>query len=179
MIVCLAAAAIACGGEEDRAPDMVSVQTASHATSTPKRDFSLTVSPASQSIANVVDNLAPAVSILNPADGAVLAGAVSISISASDNIPVARTEIYLDGALFATADLAVWDTTAATDGLHSISATAYDTSGNAATSSAVTVTVQNGPSTRDFTIEVTPASQSVKGGATALYTVTARTASGA
>ena len=104
---------------------------------------------------------------------------MSISISASDNIEAARTEIYLDGALFATADPAVWDTTAATDGSHSISATAYDTSGNAATSSAVTVTVQNGPSTRDFTIEVTPASQSVKGGATALYTVTARTGSGA
>src|SRR5438552_13269838 len=259
MIACLAAAAIACGGKESRAPATVSLQTTSHSTSTPKRDFLLAVSPASQTIAddsstsytvdtvitagklqqvalsisdlpvgvtatfnpstissgqsatleltastsaipataqftvtgtgsyathtatataNVVDNLAPSVSILNPADGAVLAGPVSISASASDNIAVGRTEIYLDGALFATADSAVWDTTAAADGSHSISATAYDTSGNAATSSAVTVTVQNGPSTRDFTIEVTPASQSVKGG-TALYTVTARTLSGA
>src|SRR5438270_11446998 len=259
MIVCLAAAAIACGGEESRAPDTVSLQTTSHSTSTSKRDFSLAVSPASQTIAddsstsytvdtvitagklqqvalsisdlppgvtatfnpstissgqsatleltasasaipataqftvtgtgpyathtatataNVVDNLAPAVSILNPADGAILAGAVSISISASDNIPVARTEIYLDGALFATADPAVWDTTAATDGLHSISATAYDTSGNAATSAAVTVTVQNGPSTRDFAISVSPAGSSVQNRGSTTYAVSTSTVVG-
>ena len=51
MIACLTAAAIACGGEESRAPDTVSLQTTSHSTSTPKRDFSLAVSPASQTIA--------------------------------------------------------------------------------------------------------------------------------
>ena len=51
MIACLTAAAIACGGEESRAPDTMSLQTTSHWTSTPKRDFSLAVSPASQTIA--------------------------------------------------------------------------------------------------------------------------------
>jgi len=126
----------------------------------------------------VVDNLAPSVSILEPAGGAVLAGPVSISASASDNIAVGRTEIYLDGALFATADSAVWDTTAATDGSHSISATAYDTSGNAATSAAVTVTVQNDPSTRDFAISVSPAGASVQNRGSATYAVSTSTVVG-
>jgi len=43
MIVCLAAAAIACGGEDSRAPGTVSLQTTSHSTSTPKRSFAWAV----------------------------------------------------------------------------------------------------------------------------------------
>lgn len=88
------------------------------------------------------DTTPPTVSITNPAAGATLGGTVTITTSSSDNVAVDYVEIFIDGSLVATASSYAWDTTTVTDGSHSISATAYDTSGNS-NSDAISVTVDN------------------------------------
>jgi hypothetical protein len=80
-----------------------------------------------------------------------VSGTISVTANASDNIGVASVQFFLDGALAAedaTAPYSVsWDTTTATNGSHTLTATARDAAGNSATSVAVTVTVSNGIAT--------------------------------
>lgn len=94
-----------------------------------------------------VDTSAPAVSLTNPANGATVSGSVSVSASASDNVGVARVEFYLNGNLLTTDTTAPydvgWDTTKVVNGAATLSALAYDTSGNQASSALVNVTVNN------------------------------------
>jgi len=133
--------------------------------------------PVSVTVQNVIDTTPPSVALgplLQP-----LSGTVVLTALATDDTGVARTEIWVDGFLAAAASSYSWDTTASADGAHVIEARAYDAAGNLGTTGPTIVTVQNSAATRDFAIEVTPASQSVKGGAMVVYTVTARTISGA
>ncbi|HLM48620.1 MAG TPA: Ig-like domain-containing protein [Myxococcaceae bacterium] len=99
---------------------------------------------------SVADTTAPTVSLTAPAAGALLTRGVTYTLtaSASDNVGVARVEFFLDGALLGS------DTTApyslswynnTTVGSHSLLARAYDAAGNVASSTAVTVSVQNPP----------------------------------
>ncbi len=78
---------------------------------------------------SVSDSL-PTVSILSPTDGAVVYGAVSIQVQATDNIAVSKVEIYIDNVITTTLTVAPynysWNTTAAADGSHMIKAIAYD-----------------------------------------------------
>jgi hypothetical protein len=100
---------------------------------------------------NVVtpDTIAPSASIVSPAGGASLNGAVTIAIDATDNRAVARVEVRLDGSLFGTDTTApyslTWDSTATADGAHVVQARACDTAGNCADSAPVPVTVSNTP----------------------------------
>lgn len=93
------------------------------------------------------DTTAPTASVTSPAAGATVSGSVVVSASASDDRGVARVEFYLDGVLKSTSVSApyswTWDTTAAGNGSHTLSATAYDATGNAGTSAPVNVTVSN------------------------------------
>jgi len=93
----------------------------------------------------IPDALPPTVSILSPADGAALAGAVTLVAAASDNASVASVRFTLDGAdlgpeLTAAPYAVVWDTTRATQGPHTLRAVARDAAGNPA-AAAVTITV--------------------------------------
>jgi hypothetical protein len=98
------------------------------------------------SIANQVaaDTVPPVVSLKNPANGAVVSGTVSITVSATDNAGAAglRQSLYVDGALVASGtggSLSYsWNTRKAASGAHSIKAVATDAAGN---SSSTTVTV--------------------------------------
>jgi chitodextrinase len=95
------------------------------------------------------DTTPPSVSLTNPTNGATIAGTQTLSATASDNVGVASVKYYIDGSLLATLvagpfDTA-WDTTAVTDGSHTVLAVAADTSNNQA-SSTINVTVQNTPS---------------------------------
>jgi len=96
-----------------------------------------------------VDFTAPAVAITSPASSAPLSGTVAVKMNASDNVAVARTELYLDGALYGTAGSAPyavsWDTSGVGNGSHTLVAKAYDAAGNVGISSPVTVNVQNAP----------------------------------
>src|SRR5204862_1438779 len=83
-----------------------------------------------------------------PATGAAVSGAVTVSANASDNVGVAGVQFLLDGANLGSEDTAApysisWDTTAATNGTHTLTARARDAAGNQTTSSAVTITVSN------------------------------------
>ena len=96
------------------------------------------------------DTTAPSVSITAPPSGGTVSGSVAINASASDNVGVAAVRFFVDsvqlGADDTTAPYSIsWNTTTATDGSHTIVATAVDTAGNSA-STAIPVTVSNATS---------------------------------
>jgi Protein of unknown function (DUF3607). len=103
----------------------------------------------SSPISVTVDNEAPTVSFLVPADGSVVSGAsVNISAYANDNIGVIGVQYKLDGINFKAEQTVYpysisWDTTIASSGSHTLLAIARDAAGNITTSSPVLVTVDN------------------------------------
>jgi beta-lactamase superfamily II metal-dependent hydrolase len=94
------------------------------------------------------DTILPTTSITAPAGGATVAGTVTVSANASDNVGVTKVEFYLDGALKSTDTSSPyswsWTTTTATNGAHALTTKAYDAALNVGTSAAVNVTVSNG-----------------------------------
>ena len=95
---------------------------------------------------------APTVSIASPITGNTVSGnSVDVSATATDSDGVASVQFKLDGVDLGLADTTApysvtWDSTTSTNGSHALTATALDTLGNTATSSTVTVTVNNNPS---------------------------------
>lgn len=95
------------------------------------------------------DTTPPTVSISAPAAGATVSGtSVAISANAADNVAVAGVQFKLDGANLGAEDTAApytitWNTTTASNGAHTLTAVARDTSGLTTTSGAITVTVNN------------------------------------
>jgi subtilisin family serine protease len=92
------------------------------------------------------DTTKPTVSIASPTGGTV-AGTITVSVNASDNIGVARVELRVNGNLVATDGASPWqlswNSTSVANGNVVLTATAYDAAGNYATSSPVTLTVSN------------------------------------
>ena len=96
------------------------------------------------------DTAPPVVSITAPAPGASLRGVANVTVSATDNVGVSFTELYVDD-LAAGRDTAapfvfVWDSTTVVNGTHSLRVIATDAAGNTASSAAVSVTVANATS---------------------------------
>jgi hypothetical protein len=94
------------------------------------------------------DTIPPNVSVIAPADGATVAGPVTLSANASDNILVAGVQFYVDGSPVGSEIsnppfTTTWNTTTATDGFHTITAVARDGVNNQTTSAPVGVTVAN------------------------------------
>ncbi|WP_298439881.1 Ig-like domain-containing protein [Geobacter sp.] len=89
-------------------------------------------SAVSVSIAN--DTTSPVANITSPANGSTVSGTTTVSIAATDNIGVSKVELYLNGTLFATYGSAPfnisWDTTKYANGPYTLTAKAYDASGN-------------------------------------------------
>jgi hypothetical protein len=88
------------------------------------------------------------VSITSPSNGATVSTTVTVTASASDNVGVAGVQFLLDGANLGaegtTAPYSIsWDTAAASNGSHTLTAIARDAADNRATSAPVTVTVAN------------------------------------
>ena len=111
------------------------------------------VSPASEPLSVTTpagDTTPPSVSLLAPAPEATLSGTATLEASASDASGIAGVQFLADGNPVGSEDTkapysVAWDTTAASNGQHSLTARARDGAGNTATSSpAVTVTVSNG-----------------------------------
>ena len=95
------------------------------------------------------DTTAPSVSLAAPSAGATVAGAVSISANASDNVGVVGVQFKVDaqniGAEVQSAPYnMVWNTAQWPNGSHSLAATARDAAGNSRTSASVAVVVDNG-----------------------------------
>jgi Domain of unknown function (DUF1929)/Bacterial Ig domain/Galactose oxidase, central domain len=96
-----------------------------------------------------VDTTPPTVAMTAPANGATVSGsAVALSASASDNVAVSGVQFLVDGATIGAPVTQApytlnWDSASVANGSHTLSARAVDTTGNATTSDAVTVTVAN------------------------------------
>lgn len=90
-------------------------------------------------------NKAPQVTITNPEDGSTVSGVVTITVTVNDkeDDPDPIPDIYIDGILVATSNSYEWDTTAYSDGSHTIEARATDSGGKTGSDS-ITVTVNNG-----------------------------------
>ena len=94
------------------------------------------------------DSTAPTVSITAPADGATVQASVNVTANAADAVGVSGVQFKLDGANLGAEDTSApysvaWDTTAAANGAHSLSAVARDAAGNTRTATTVSVTVAN------------------------------------
>jgi Bacterial Ig domain len=93
------------------------------------------------------DTTPPVVSLCSPVESETVSGTVLVSASATDDVAVARVDVYVDGELQSSDDGFPyewnWDTTLTWDGPHTLQVVAYDTAGNIGVSSAVTVFVAN------------------------------------
>jgi len=88
------------------------------------------------------DTTPPIVSITQPSDGSTVYGTVMISVEATDANGISAYEIYIDSILKATSNVYYWDTTAESDGGHTILAKGSDPSGNWGEDT-ISVTVDN------------------------------------
>jgi len=93
-----------------------------------------------------VDTTPPLASFVSPASGATVSGTITVGVSASDNVGVSAVSLSVDGISLGTDAGSPytfqWGTTAAANGLHTLTATASDAAGNKSSSS-ISVTVSN------------------------------------
>jgi hypothetical protein len=94
------------------------------------------------------DVTTPSVSLASPAAGATVSGTVAVTATAGDNVGVTGVQFKLDGSNLGAEDMTApystsWDTTAAANGGHTLTAVARDAAGNTTTSAGVAVTVSN------------------------------------
>jgi hypothetical protein len=91
------------------------------------------------------DSQPPTVELTPP--GGPLTGVVTLEATASDDVQVARVDFLLDGAAIGTAVASpytfTWDTTQVSDGVHWLSARAFDARGNVGEAGPVQITVAN------------------------------------
>ncbi len=89
----------------------------------------------------------PVVALTAPSSNTKARGVLSLTATASDDVAVSHVEFFADGLLIGTdtsAPYAVsWDSASVADGIHTLTAKAYDASGRAGTSAAVGVTIDN------------------------------------
>ncbi|MCC6390747.1 MAG: lamin tail domain-containing protein [Bryobacterales bacterium] len=94
------------------------------------------------------DTTPPSVMLLQPEDGAIVTGMVTLSARATDNVAVVAVQFLVDGKPAEVESVAfpfslTWDSSKVQDGPHTLSAAARDAAGNRALSAAVTVEVRN------------------------------------
>jgi hypothetical protein len=95
-----------------------------------------------------VNTTPPTVSITSPAPAATVSGTITVTANASDNVAVASVQFQVDGSNLGAAVTSVpysasLNTTTLTNGAHTLTAIATDTSNNKATSAGVSITVNN------------------------------------
>jgi subtilisin family serine protease len=117
---------------------------------------------------STTDTQPPTVSITAPAGGAKVSGFVPVDVTATDNVAVARVELTVNGASVATDSAApyglTFDSTGYEEGQQlTLQARAFDSAGNAASSSTVTVTVTNDVTRPVVTITNPKAGSTVSG----------------
>lgn len=93
------------------------------------------------------DTTPPTVSITSPTIGQTVSGTVPITATASDNVGVAKVEVYINGLLRGTDTSSPysfsWVTTSYSNGSNTLSAVAYDAAGNKKTSTNVILNINN------------------------------------
>jgi Bacterial Ig domain/Transmembrane protein 131-like N-terminal len=111
-------------------------------------------------VGSVSDPTPPIVNIISPAAALTLTAAQSLPVvaAATDDVAVARVEFYDGATLLATDSSSPYEylfaVTMAANGTHSLTARAFDASGNSATSDprVLTVNIQSPPSTYSATL---------------------------
>jgi hypothetical protein len=95
----------------------------------------------------MADTIPPTVSITSPSNGQTVSGTVNLTASATDNVGVVGVQFLVDGANYGAEQTSGYsislNTTALTNGAHTVSAIARDAAGNKATAAAVNMTVSN------------------------------------
>ena len=94
------------------------------------------------------DTAPPTAALTSPSAGSSVSGTIVVSASASDNVGVAGVRFRLDSADLGIEDTSPpysvsWDTTTSSNSVHTLSAIARDAAGNTASSSTISVTVNN------------------------------------
>lgn len=97
------------------------------------------------------DTTPPKASITSPSASTTVSGAVAVAVAATDNVGVAKVELYVNGTLSSSVTASPYafklDTSKLANGSATLTAIAYDKAGNKASSSPVAVTVSNTTST--------------------------------
>jgi chitodextrinase len=104
-----------------------------------------------------VDTTPPTISMTAPANGATVTGTLAVSANATDNVGVASVQLLLDGSNLGSAITQApytmsWNSASASNGTHTLGATATDAAGNLGTAVPVTVTVSNSSTTPPGTV---------------------------
>jgi hypothetical protein len=93
------------------------------------------------------DTTPPTVNLKTPVSGQTISGLILVDVTASDNVAIERVDVKLNGSTIMSDPTSpfqfAWDTTNVPNGSAILSAVAFDTSGNTATSQ-VSVTISNG-----------------------------------
>jgi glucose/arabinose dehydrogenase/PKD repeat protein len=94
------------------------------------------------------ETIAPQVQITSPTTGAQLSDIVTVTADATDNAGVAGVQFLVDGVAVGPEDTTAgyaltWDTRTVSNGAHTLTALARDTSGNTTLSAPVSVNVSN------------------------------------
>jgi len=118
------------------------------------------------------DTTPPTVSMTAPSQGATVNGTVSVSATATDDTGVIGVQFKLDGNNLGSEDFTApysisWNSTAVSNGAHTLTAVARDGAGNSTPSAPVSITVSN-PDTTPPSVSIT----SPAGGANVLGLVT-------
>ena len=96
-------------------------------------------SSVSAKIVNTPDFVVPTVAITSPGNGAIIGNSATITVSATDNIGVTKTELYIDGLLKASSNTGSlswnWNSRKVASGSHIITSKAVDAAGNVGTAS--------------------------------------------
>jgi len=137
-------------GSDSTAPytftwDTKSSLNGSHTLVATAQDAAGNKSTASMSVTvnNIADTTPPSISILSPSNGARISSQVTVLVSASDQVGVARVDLYVDGALTSSATTSPfttkWNAKKAKAGAHTLQCRAYDAAGNVGLSGNLTV----------------------------------------
>ncbi len=102
----------------------------------------------SSSLTVLVDNLAPTVAVLTPANNSQVSGIVQMTADATDNNSVTSVEYFVDSSSIGVGGTGsnyskYWISTAVGDGVHEVKARATDIAGNVTDSSNTSITVDN------------------------------------
>ncbi|MCG3224286.1 MAG: lamin tail domain-containing protein, partial [Candidatus Heimdallarchaeota archaeon] len=76
------------------------------------------------------DFIPPSVTITNPVDDSIVSDSITITVDATDDDSVVSQKILIDGIEVSTGSSYVWDTTAYSEGIHTVRAEATDPSSN-------------------------------------------------
>jgi len=119
------------------------------------------------------DEISPVSAITSPKDGSTVTGKVTAVISAADNMSVTRVELYVDEILLSadtTEPYSIqWDTTAVSNGSHTLLAIAHDAAGNTGPSIPISVSVFNDTTAPDPPALISPTDGFVSESATPTF----------